>query len=802
MIRFDDEERTAKLSVRDLLHAGDQRGHLTLEVVRAQRSRLLAGQAVHTAYQEERSLADPQFSSEVTVRRQEVVEGWTVTVQGRVDGLVEGEGHWVVEEVKSTALDASRLYGSTRDDWADYVEQLEIYLWMVARDRPAHRVSGRLVLVSLADGSRHVIGVSVDLDTVESRVRERLRDLVRQREERLAWMTERRRLRVHWPFPAHRDGQQTLVDTVRQGLVEGRPVLVEAPTGLGKTIAVLSAVLEVALESDRQIFWATTRTTQQPVVLATLEALSAAGTPVRAVTLNARDKVCLNEDETGATRVDCRPEECGFARDYYEKLRESGAVRQACTGRTSRDRLKELGEAHDVCPYQLARDATHAVDVVVGDVNYVFDPGSRLREFFEGDPSRWIVVSDEAHQLVERVRGYRSPRLTALAARRASVFLEKGGEAFTPFAFVARRIEDAIVEAGLQIVGPTRGNEGVAEVPLATWVDLSDQVDELGLDYALLKADREGLAAEDPWLDLARATLRFVGVLAEIDASSRVIVEGGHGREAIRICCLDPSDWLRPQLKRLGGFVGASATLHPVDFHIDLLGLRERDVLFVDVGSPFPPENQQVVIASRVSTAYRDRQAHAPATALLLQRCVKAVPGNVAVFFSSFAMLDDLSRRWDLPGHDLLVQPRTLSESDRAAWLAQLGDAERPVVLAAVLGGIFAEGVDLPPGALSAVLVCGPAFPPVGLERDLLRAFYDDRYDAGFLYASLVPGMTKVVQAAGRLIRRPEDRGVVVLVGRRFKWRDLADLTPERWNIVDDALDPVDAVAAFFGGKA
>lgn len=799
MIRYDDNARVLKLSVRDLVLAQEPRGHLTLDVVRANRSRLVAGQQAHLEYQAEREAADPHFTREVTVRRQEVVGDWTVHIQGRVDGLVEGDGHWVVEEVKSTALDAPRLYPSTLEDWADYAAQLEIYLWMVAQDRPAHRVSGRLVLVSLVDGCRHVLGVAVDAERVGRFVRERLEDLVRARERRIAWMVARRVQDVNWPFPSRRAGQETVEEQVTKGLSEGRPVLVQAPTGLGKTAAVLVPVLEHALRSDMQVFWATTRTTQQPVVLKTLERLADAGTPVRAVVLNARSKVCLNEDE-GDVRVDCRPEGCRFAADYYEKLREQDVVQKTLCGRASREVLRQVAVDHEVCPYQLARDMTHGVDVVVGDLNYVLDPSSRLREVFDGDPSRWIVIADEAHQLVERARRYRSPSLSARLADEAARFLEDLGEAFSAYAFLARQIEDAICESALQIIGPTRGREGVAQLSLPVWADLAERVDEVGLDYAVLKAERDEPGPDDPWLDLARGVLRFASVLAELDESSKVIVAGGRGREEVRICCLDPSGWLGPQLRRLGGFVAASATLRPADFHLDLMGLREHEPLFVDVPSPFPPENQQIVVAPRVSTVFRDRVAHAPATAALLQRCIEAVRGNVAVFFSSFAMLEDLAGRWDLPGHEVLQQPRTLSEEDREAWLRGLSDGERPVVLAAVLGGIFAEGVDLPPGALSAVLVCGPAFPPVGLERDLLREAYEDRYDAGFLYASLVPGMTKVVQAAGRLIRRPEDRGSVVLVGRRFRWRDVAALLPDRWDVSVEE-HPADAVAAFQEGS-
>jgi len=236
-----------------------------------------------------------------------------------------------------------------------------------------------------------------------------------------------------------------------------------------------------------------------------------------------------------------------------------------------------------------------------------------------------------------------------------------------------------------------------------------------------------------------------------------------------------------------------------LEFYRDLLGLELEGYDVVRVPSPFPPDRRRVVIAPRVSTAFKDRNAHAPRTAELMARCIEEIPGNAAAYFPSFAMLRDITRRWSLSGRELLVQEPSMSESLRRQWLERLEDGGAPVVLGAVLGGIFAEGIDLPAGALSGVLVAGPALPPVGLERDLLREYYEDRYGEGFRYASLVPGMTRVVQAAGRLIRRAEDVGVVVLVGRRFRWRDHAALLPEDWA-VEIPEDPVEAIRGFWEG--
>jgi DNA excision repair protein ERCC-2 len=268
----------------------------------------------------------------------------------------------------------------------------------------------------------------------------------------------------------------------------------------------------------------------------------------------------------------------------------------------------------------------------------------------------------------------------------------------------------------------------------------------------------------------------------------------------VRLVCLDPSAHLGPRIAQLGGFVGCSATLAPHDFYQRLLGLTD-DTARLDVPSPFPPERRRVLLSTRVSTRFEDRARHADATAALLSRAAAAVPGNVAIYFPSFAMLDDLMSRFE-PGDAVVVAQRPgLDDAGRAATIAALAPGGTRTVLAAVLGGIFAEGVDLPPGALSAVFIVGPALPPVGLERDLLRAHFEERFGAGFRYASLVPGLTRVVQASGRLHRRPEDRGVILLVDRRFRFPEYQALLPEAWA-PENVDEPSTAIAAFFAEEA
>lgn len=794
MIRFDDEERTLELSVRDLVERAAPSGNLQVAVVQTLSARAAVGRKVHLEYQAERADDDEGFVAEARVQAQLPIGGWTVKLHGRMDGLTTEDGRTIVEEVKSTALPAWRLYSTTKDDFGSWVEQLEVYLWMLAaegHDQPM----GRLVLVSILDGSRHLLGVALDKDGVGQRIRDRLEHLVEQRERRLAWMAVRRGRSVPDPFDAWRPGQREIVEAVHWGMEEDHPVLIEAPTGLGKTAAVLVAALRYALAHDKQVFWATQRTTQQTVVADAVARLRARGLTLRAVTLYAKEKVCLNEV------VACRADACQHAEGYYDKVRANRQPDQLADANihVQREQLIDTARGCVACPFEIGLDLTEQVDLVVGDVNYAFDPSVHLRRHFGDTAKDWVVVVDEVHQLVDRARGWGSPRVEAALAWAAVESLSEDMDRFESYVGIAQEVAQAIEDAAADAaVGHGRKDEVECPWPDGLLAEQAAKIDEIGLEYALRRAEHPLPADQpnDPFQDLCWQVLRFRSAVEEAGDETVAIATTTPGAESIGLLCLDPSPILGPRIERLGGFAGCSATLNPPTFYRDLIGLDPEKLDVLRVPSPFPRENRQILVAPRVSTRYRDRQAHAPATADLLARCARSVDGNVAVYFPSFSMLEDITGRWQIPDRELLVQRRGMDDAERQAWLDRLGEGGRPVVLAAALGGVFAEGIDLPPGALSAVFVAGPALPPVGLERDLLRRYYEERYGDGFAYASLIPGLTRVVQAAGRLIRRPEDRGVILLVGQRFRWRDVRALLPSEWEMETPA-DPVAAIRAF-----
>ncbi len=799
-LRFDDAERTLSLGVHQLLEVAPRRGDLRLSVAWGARQRMAAGQQLHQRWAAERGASVADFEAERTLQRRVLVRGWEVTLTGRLDGLSQEGEHWVVEEVKSSTLPGPALALVRLDELPDWALQVQLYLYLLAtgdlagRVLPRDRLVGRLVLCSLLDGSQRVLSVPADPGTGPW-LMGLLDALIAEREERIDWARRRRGLPVPFPHPELRPGQAELLGAAEAALASGETLLVEAPTGHGKTAAALTAALRRAAITGQRVFFATMRTTQQQMAEQTLAALASAGLPLRAVTLRAREKVCLND------RLACQPEACRFSRGFYDKVKAERLVRRAFgaeaeprvpalqrtpPGLPSGEAVRELGAAAEVCPHGLAQELMRQADVVIGDMNHVFDPASRSAELW-AEPDNWLVIVDEAHQLPDRAMGFGSPALS-LAAVDAALRADPAESApHRPFRAAAEDLRQWL-EAGLATVedGVLRAVSIDDGLSLREVRGHAERFEGLALDRALLWAALGALGQADPWVELARAVLRLRSALERAGPETlcmwRRVAEDGV-LPGLQLFCRDPSRSLGPAFAELGGAVCMSATLSPSRFYVDLLGLEPARAPSLSLPSPFLPEHLRVLVCPQVSTEHKRRERDRAATAALISEAALAVPGNVAVFFPSFQFLDDVAPLLQLGLRPVLRQSPLQGDEGRAAMLGALRAGGRQVLLA-VLGGAFAEGVDLPGDALLGAIIVGPGLPAATAQRRLLEAWYEDRYGEGRRYAWLVPGLSRVVQAAGRVVRRPEDRGAVVLIGRRFLLDEVRALLPADWTPV------------------
>jgi DNA excision repair protein ERCC-2 len=526
------------------------------------------------------------------------------------------------------------------------------------------------------------------------------------------------------------------------------------------------------------VFYATPRNSQHQVAEDCVRRIRAQGHPVRSVTIRAKEKVCTQPE------VDCRPEVCPRANLYYDRLRASGALETlAALGCADPTAVAAEADRHLLCPFELALDAAPGADVVIGDYNYVFSPNATLARLFGApeDSARRIVLVDEAHNLPARAAEWFSPALEL-------AWLEqlRQRRQIPPDPALRRRFT-AQVKRCAELL---RGHEGGHRVLRPDPQPFFGEEHRIGKLLAWAAGNGRELGPSHPLTELYQGWAGFCAVLRILD-DAHVVTWIPPGR--LQITCADAASHLQARMAALAGGVLFSATLKPFQYHQRLAGLGDQPLAATEVPSPFPPGNRKVLVVPQISTLYRSRAREAPRIAQFLQRVLPLRLGNYFVFFPSFELLEQTRAHLELPGFQVLAQPRRAAAAQLEEILARLrGDSG--IVVLAVQGGSLSEGIDVPGEALIGCVVVGPALPPYDLERDQVRQYFDRRYQCGEAYAYTYPAAARAFQAAGRVIRTPEDRGLLVFLDRRFLGADYAPCFPEGWfrdsprELVSDAI--------------
>lgn len=798
--RFDAENLQIELSVGDLIDATLTR-HLGF-ANRGGYERRWLGQAIHSRYQEQALAEDPTYRKEVALSSTFEHRGWQVTVHGRIDGLRKAGDGLILEEVKSIRRGAP-VAGPLKEI---YTRQALLYAWML-RQQEETEIDVELVWIEIGSEEIDRERLEFRFTAVDGAVRRRLNTVLHEFEKDQQHRGARHSAasRLEFPHQQLRPGQQEIVDAVDRCVNQEEHLLVQAPTGIGKTVTALFPALRYALQHDKRVFILTAKTLQQEMAVQVLKLLNKEET-FHSVQLRAKAKMCAND------QLICHEDYCVFARDFYSKLHGSAVLNKLWDSWSTLLPDPIFGTASDceVCPFEISLELSRKGQVVVCDYNYAFDPYVALSDFHEDNDLRDVIlVIDEIHNLVGRGRGYYSPVLPSRQAAEAAEFMAQGREPVHAAAsdlcrqlsiLIERTVEDALLDSP----GETKAIESL--LPEDSLWAIRPAFDEIFIDYLEYRRETSTFSADDPFVDLYFKLLRFLDGLqlsgTNGDAFSHCVERGAEGPR-LRILCKDPSRFLGGVLNRVHSAIGLSATLSPSDFYRDLLGFDRERLEILSVPSPFPSENRSVVIDASVSTLYRLRPQNYPKIAERLAAFAERVPGNLLALFPSYRFLDEVVSRLELPHKRVLIQTPSGSDREREQILEHLRSAVAGnVLLMAVAGGVFAEGVDYPGDMLKAVVVVGPCLPAVSLEQDLLRQYYDERFERGFEYAYVVPGMTRVVQAAGRLIRSAEDTGVIALMDKRFLGSPYRLHLPDDWLLGDqpESLvgDPETTAGEFF----
>jgi DNA excision repair protein ERCC-2 len=708
------------------------------------------------------------YISEFPVEHTHLEGELQVKLRGRADGYHPGLGY--VEEIKTCRVDPGVIPEAVS---RSHLAQAKLYAALIAIQEALEEIDVRLTWfnidtqqeISLEERwSQAELGDFLQASLGKfSRWLRRLAELQEARNANLA--------RLAFPYGEFRRGQRELAELTYKCIDQGGQLMLEAPTGIGKSAAVLYPALKALAtgKHDRVVF-VTSRTVGRRAAEDTLALFADSAYCGTAISLTARDSICLSPGSA------CHGDECPFARGYYDKL---PVAMSAALGRPllRRQEIESIAREHEVCPYQLALDLMPWMDVVIADIHYVYSLTAAVGAMLDSQQQRWTILLDEAHNLPARARGM----FGAVLAKSAVM--------------AARLQADVAVRRSLDKV-----NRQLLALQREDWLE-EDFDSREEQPHSLLTALQsfiaviaERLAAEPAYLqhraelmDFYFDVLKFLRVADYWGADFRLELSRDGGRQSLRVTqnCLDPARLLAHGHARAHALAAFSATLSPRDWSRASLGLSDQAVCH-RARSPFSPDQLQVSIAVDIDTRYRQRESSLPALARTLVAWLAEVPGNCIVYFPAYRYLRDcmdLIARTDLEAlqRRVWMQQPGLDEAARDALLQELAQ-RRDMAAFCILGGVFGEGVDLPGEQLASIVVVGVGMPQVNRQTRQLQDWYQQRYGSGFEYAFVYPGMQKVDQALGRVVRRIQDRGRALLIDPRYGQQRYRQLLPPWWD--------------------
>ena len=763
-----EEKKKIRISVRSLveflLRSGDldnRRGGF------AEREAMQMGSRLHRKIQKRMGGA---YQAEVPLRFEKEYEHFILSVEGRADGIFTDQEGTAIDEIKGVFQNLERL----EEPLPVHLAQAKCYAYICGLERKFDRIGVQMTYCQLETEEirrfRQTYAME-ELDLWFSGLLDSFRKWAEQQ-----WQWEQRRNTsmqgLEFPYP-YRPGQREMVSAVYRSILRRKQLFVQAPTGVGKTMSTIFPAVRACGEGlGDKLFYLTAKTITRTVAEEAFSILKKHGLEFRSLTITAKEKMCVLEE------ADCTPSACERARGHYDRINE--AVYEMVTEQSDfrREAILAQSEKWQVCPYELELELAAWMDAVICDYNYVFDPDVKLRRFFGegGRKGEYLFLIDEAHNLVERGREMYS----------AEVCKEDFLEMKKKVRARSKKLERALERCNHQLLLYKRECETVRV--LESVGAFAMQTEGLLGELEEFLQDLEDGPLRKEVLEFYFGVRAFAAVWELVD--DNYIIYGRHGEDGrfrLKLCCVNPAANLQACLDRGRSAVFFSATLLPVGYYRKLLSGRGAEDYAVYIPSPFRAEKRKLLIGRDVSSRYRRRGPEEyRRIAAYIHTFLSARQGNYMVFFPSYQMLENVEEiyreQFAEESTVCLCQTPSMGERERETFLEAFREGrEKTLVGFCVMGGIFAEGIDLSGEKLIGALVVGTGLPQISDERELLRLFYDQKGENGFDYAYRFPGMNKVLQSAGRVIRTTEDRGVIALLDDRFCTAQYRALFPREW---------------------
>lgn len=760
------EETIIRISVRSLVEFILREGDIDNRVSGSmEKGAMLLGGKIHRKIQ---SRMGTNYTAEVPLKIQMPCDGFVLQIEGRADGVLKDDGKVLIDEIKGILRSLEHLEAPV----PVHLAQAKCYAYIYAVQNSLKCIDVQMTYCQMETEEIRRFCQEFEFQELQTW----FQDLVTQYEKWAKFEIEWRNVRndsirqIEFPFP-YREGQRDLVVSVYRTILRKKKLFIQAPTGVGKTMAtVFPAVRAVGEGLGEKIFYLTAKTITRTVAEQAFSLLKEKGLLYKTITLTAKEKICFCEE------AECNPDACPYAKGHFDRVNDAVFDLITHSGDWSREVLEEQAKKHMVCPFEMSLDVSNWADAVICDYNYAFDPQAHLKRFFsESGKGEYLFLIDEAHNLVERGREMYS----------ASLYKEDLLEVRKLVKAEDPKLAKGLSECNQQFLELKRECEhyqilkSVSHIALKLMNVLSKLEDYLEECKDAEKKKRV--------LDFYFAVRSFLNIHDIMDENYVIFSEMMEdGRFQIKLFCVNPAVNLQNYLEQGNSTIFFSATLLPVHYYKKLLSV-EKDDYAVYAHSSFPQENKFLFIGTDVSTRYTRRgESTYQRFARYIAVMAEQKKGNYMAFFPSYRFLEEVHTCFlECVDHevDSICQVSYMDEEQREEFLEEFEqEREKSLVAFCVMGGIFSEGIDLTDDKLIGAVIAGTGLPQVCTEREILKQYFNAADMDGFDYAYLYPGMNKVLQSAGRVIRTESDRGVILLLDDRFRAMRYREVFPREWQ--------------------
>jgi DNA excision repair protein ERCC-2 len=762
-----------KLSVHQLVDFMLRSGDIDTRIFN--KATLLEGTRLHGYYQRKYG---SQWLSELFVSHTYQIGKYAITLEGKADGVRMYDDYLRIDEIKTTIADLSS-FADQHELW--HKMQAVCYAHILCFDHGYEKAEIALLYFHQTSGDSLVRSFSYSTEEMEQLIIDLLTDYVVFYDKIASHINKRNKSvkGLTFPFDTFREGQRELAKYAYSLAIKGGNLFVEAPTGIGKTISTLYPfVLSFANNDHDHIFYVTAKNITHEAARIACNQIRQRGADIWDISLLSKEKLCLTPG------AGCNPDECPFAVGYYNKIRQALSEIIGSENQFNEAVILAYAKTYNLCPFELQLDISTYIDVIISDYNYVYDPIVYLRRFFDVDAKRNLLLVDEAHNLVERSKEMYSSSISEVQYKLMRKALKN--QTNDSFKKAINKIGTLINKYKKEYKSLPYKIEEIKQLIVRL---------EAFINQSLQHMKNHKGPFDRNFIDFYLEVNRFVKIFEHFDHRFIMYLDRDNDEKLlITMRCLDSKHLIAQSDNKLKARLLFSATLSPINYYVDMLGGHSDDPV-LQLSSPFPRENLLLMVAYKVSTRYNKRQKTMSEIALYIELAINGKIGNYLVFFPSYKYLNDVLAHIQITNANILVQTKEMNRLDHEQFLAQF--KHQPSVTTVgfvVLGGAFSESIDLLADRLIGSIIIGVGLPQLSYERDLMKEYFNQSGYDGYAYSYAYPGMNKVMQAVGRVIRSSEDKGIALLIDDRYLSSSYRQMFKPEWRDYQVVVTPDDLV--------